>query len=103
MKIQYIKAKNWSSGPKNCLTTTNTVTTSAVEDCADEDTIPVLQTIEKLKRVETVSACSEKCNQDSACEFYKWKNHKKEKKRECHLMEIQFVSSKKWWSAPRNC
>ena len=40
---------------------------------AEDDTIPVFQTIEKLKRVETASACSQNCNQDPDCEFYKWK------------------------------
>ena len=42
-------------------------------DCAEEDSIPVLQTIEKLKRVETVLICAQNCNQDPDCEFYKWK------------------------------
>ena len=38
---------------------------------AEKDTIPVLQTIEKLKSVETVSASSKNCNQDLACDYYK--------------------------------
>jgi len=103
MKVQYTPAKNWWSAPKNCTTTTNTITTSAVEECAEKGTIPVLQTIKKQKRVETLSACSQKCNEDPACEYYKWKNAKKAKKRECQLMRIKFVAKKKWWSAPRNC
>jgi len=99
MKIQYNPARNWWSAPKNC----TTITTSAVGECAKKDTIPVLQTIEKLKRVETVSACSQKCNEEPACDYYKWKKAKKAKKQECHLMRIKFVAKKKWWSAPRIC
>ena len=42
-------------------------------ECADKDTIPVLRVIEKLKKVKTVEDCSKKCNQNSDCDYYKWK------------------------------
>ena len=91
MQIQFVPKRKWSSAPKNCTTTTNTVTASAFKgnfvrrdslytwfppftiECAQEDTIPELQTFEKLKRVKTVAACSQACNKDPACDFYKWR------------------------------
>ena len=33
----------------------------------------MLRTIAKLRKVKTVEACSVKCTQNSACEYYKWK------------------------------
>ena len=42
-------------------------------DCAEKDTIPVLRTIAKLKKVKTVSDCSKKCLQNPDCDYYKWK------------------------------
>jgi len=103
MKIGYSPAKNWWSAPKNCTTTTNIITASAVEECAEKGTIPVLQTFKRVKKVESVSACSQKCNEDPACEYYKWKNAKKANKRDCQLMRVKLVAKKKWSSAPRNC
>merc|ERR1719295_598223 len=103
MKIGYSPAKNWWSAPKKCTTTTNTITTSGVEECAEKGTIPALQTIKREKKVESVSACSQKCNEDPACDYYKFKNAKKAKKRDCQLMRVKLVAKKKWSSAPRNC
>ena len=42
-------------------------------ECAEKDTIPVLRTFQKQKRVENVSACSQNCNEDPACDYYKFK------------------------------
>ena len=42
-------------------------------DCAVKNTVLVLETTKKLKKVENVSACSSRCNQEPSCEFYKWK------------------------------
>ena len=45
-------------------------------DCAVKNTALMLETTKKLKKVENVSACSSRCNQEPSCEFYKWKvNH----------------------------
>merc|ERR1712192_101023 len=84
-------------------TTTTTTTTAAPEDCAAKDTIPVLRTIAKLKKVKTVSDCFKKCLQNTDCDYYKWKTHKKASKRQCHLMQIQYIPKRNWWSGPRNC
>jgi len=84
-------------------TTTTTTTTSAPEECADKDKIPVLRVIEKLKKVKTVEDCSKKCIQNPDCDYYKWKTHKKASKRQCHLMQIQYIPKRNWWSGPRNC
>merc|ERR1712130_433933 len=83
-------------------TTTTTTTTSAPEECAQKDTIPVLRVIEKLKKVKTVEACSQKCIQNPDCDYYKWKTHKKVAKRQCHLMQIQYIPKRNWWSGARN-
>ena len=42
-------------------------------DCAVKNTALMLETTKKLKKVENVSACSSRCNQEPSCEFYKWK------------------------------
>ena len=42
-------------------------------ECAEKDTIPVLRTIAKLKKVKTVSACSKECIENPDCDYYKWK------------------------------
>jgi hypothetical protein len=84
-------------------TTTTPTTTSAPEECADKDTIPVLRVIEKLKKVKTVLDCSKKCIANPDCDYYKWKTHKKANKRQCHLMQIQYIPKRNWWSGPRNC
>merc|ERR1712130_816223 len=84
-------------------TTTTTTTTSTPEQCADKDKIPVLRVIEKLKKVKTVEDCSKKCIQNPDCDYYKWKTHKKASKRQCHLMQIQYIPKRNWWSGPRNC
>ena len=42
-------------------------------ECAEKNTIPALRVIEKLKKVKTVADCSQKCNQEPDCGFYKWK------------------------------
>merc|ERR1711963_569078 len=83
--------------------TTTTTTPTAPEECADKDKIPVLRTIAKLRKVKTVESCSVKCTQNSACEYYKWKTHKKVAKRQCHLMQIQYIPKRGWWSGPRGC
>ena len=91
-------------------------------DCAVKNTALMLETTKKLKKVENVSACSSRCNQEPSCEFYKWKvNHicrktftinilvtldqdnKKASRRECHLMRVKKTAKKNFWSAPRNC
>merc|ERR1712130_516311 len=66
-------------------------------------TIPVLRVIGKLKKVKTVEDCSKKCNQNPDCDYYKWKNHKKASRRQCHLMQIQYIPKSNWWSGPRYC
>merc|ERR1712130_1052015 len=47
--------------------------------------------------------CSKKCIQNPDCDYYKWKTHKKASKRQCHLMQIQYIPKRNWWSGPRNC
>ena len=87
-------------------------------DCAVKNTALMLETTKKLKKVENVSACSSRCNQEPSCEFYKWKvNHicrktftinilvtldqdnKKASRRECHLMRISLdiLWSRVWY------
>ena len=62
-------------------------------ECAGKDTIPVLRTIEKLKKVKTVSDCSQKCIQNPDCDYYKWKVTQKQSKciLDMYLMHLYFA------------
>ena len=46
---------------------------SSFAECAEKDTIPTFRVIEKLKKVKTVSDCTNKCIHNPDCDFYKWK------------------------------
>ena len=45
--------------------------------CAKKDSVPVLETVDKLKGVQTVTACSQKCKiaaaLDQSCDYFTWK------------------------------
>ena len=45
--------------------------------CAKKDSVPVLETADKLKGVQTVTACSQKCKiaaaLDQSCDYFTWK------------------------------
>jgi len=84
-------------------TTTAITTTSAPEECAEKDMIPYLRVIKKLKKIKTVEDCSKKCIQNPDCDYWKWKTHKKVAKRQCYLMQIQYIPKRNWWSGPRKC
>merc|ERR1719278_1550953 len=98
-----MKAMNWTLKERLADCVCSTTTTSAPEECATPNTIPVLQVIQRINKVKKVTDCSKKCKARADCEYYKWKNHKKANKRQCFLMKISFKPKKNWFSAPRDC
>merc|ERR1711909_19224 len=82
-------------------TTTPTTTTPAA--CYEKGKIPVLKTVKTIKKVKTVAQCWDQCKKASNCDYYKWKTHKKWKRRVCYLMQIQWKTSNKFTSGPQKC
>merc|ERR1719431_447429 len=94
------------NGSENTTTTVTTpaITTTPIQDCWKDQTIPRLSVFEKIRRVATLEEWIEGCQQNPMCEFYRWRNHERKKKRFCQLMKIDYkpVTSMDI-SGPINC
>merc|ERR1711862_367819 len=81
--------------PPPTTTTTPLPTTTTTEAVCYEDQIPVLKTYKVIKKVKTWTLCRQKCNEDSACQYFRYKNHKGKEKdvllTKCTICEEEWV------------
>jgi len=72
--------------------------------CGQTNKNPVLKVVGNFKKVAKPEACQSKCLANPSCEYWKWKNHKKLKKRTCLLFSEVILQTKKGFtSGTREC
>lgn len=91
-----------TAGPTTSTTSTVPSTTTAEAMC-EEDQLPYMVVYRSFKRSKNWSDCRDACNDDSECQYFKWKNVRKWQKRTCYLMKISYRAKKNWVSGARFC
>lgn len=80
--------------------TTTTTTTTTPAGCFERGMVPELKTVKTIQKVKTATQCWEYCQNNSNCDYYKWKWQR----RICYLMQLKWANSTKLVSSqdPRN-
>jgi len=75
--------------------------------CNLANTIANLKVIETIKKVKTKELCSEICKKDQdfgmGCEYFNFKNNKKQKKRICYLLKVEAKKKNGFSSGAAGC
>merc|ERR1719397_1464194 len=84
-------------------TQSTTPTPTTTTECEHGKYPKQLKVIKKIKKVKKWTQCRDLCNNDSDCEYFKWKDHKKWQKRQCFLMIVAWLDNSSWISGAKFC
>merc|ERR1712048_148569 len=82
--------------PATSSTTPTTTPSTTPKPTTTTEPAPDCENGKYPKKVQKWTTCRNSCNADPQCEYFKWKNNNKWKKRQCHLMKVIWQSSSSW-------
>jgi len=85
-----------STPPTSASSTPSSTTTEPSPEC-HRNKIPKLKVYSKIKKIKNWTECRDRCNENTECEYFKWKRNL------CYLMAVKWHGGNYWVSGEKYC